>query len=120
MPSALLRTCSAAPGCPNLTKGGPCPEHARAQEQQRGSAAKRGYGRPWARFRQRFIGMLIAAGLVPACGVSLPTGPNTRAFSRCVEEGRLTVADLHLDHEPPLADEERQDAHAVQDIRRVG
>lgn len=114
-----MRTCSES-GCPELVKSGTCATHSRAVEQRRGSAAQRGYGRPWARFRQRFIDMLIAADITPACGASLLIGPNTKAFSQCVTEGRLTTSDLHLDHEPPLTQEERADRSKVNDPRRVG
>lgn len=120
MPSALLRCCP-SPGCPELTTGGPCATHARVREQRRGSAASRGYGPKWKAFRLRFSGLLIAAGVAPACGASLPgLGPNTNAFSQCAAEGRLETNRLHLDHEPPLTDEERADVRTVCDIRRVG
>jgi 5-methylcytosine-specific restriction protein A len=50
MPRAL-RVCS-TPGCPELTTGGRCDECKRKAEQQRGTAAARGYGkrhRAWRR-----------------------------------------------------------------------
>lgn len=43
MPARPLRPC-VYPGCPNLVGTGSCPDHARRREQQRGHAAKRGYG----------------------------------------------------------------------------
>lgn len=46
--------CSVA-GCPTLTTGGRCDEHKRKAEQQRGSAAERGYsGKAW-RFARRTV-----------------------------------------------------------------
>jgi hypothetical protein len=42
------------------------------------------------------------------------------AHSRCRAEGRLNDRDLHLDHDPPLTDDERKDWRNVCDPRRVG
>ena len=121
MPTALLRPCPAGGGtCPELTEGGPCPAHATQREQRRGSAASRGYGRRWEAFKWSFISALSAAGITPACGASLPGGPHTKAYSRCAAEGRLEVRGLHLDHDPPLTDDERQHRRTVCDRARVG
>lgn len=46
-PRKTLSICS-LPGCPQLAYGGRCEDHKRKAEQQRGSAAERGYGgRAW-------------------------------------------------------------------------
>ena len=117
MPTALLRACS-HDGCPELVESGACPGHQRQVEQRRGSAASRGYGRAWQTFRQLFIGMLIAAGIAPVCGARLFGGPSPH--SRCAAAGRLVQVRLHLDHDPPLTDAERQVESAVCDPKRVG
>jgi hypothetical protein len=61
---------------------------------------------------------LVYQGILPVCGAVLPKGPQTKD-SQCRETGRLNASDLHLDHEPPLSDHERSDAHAVCDPTRV-
>jgi 5-methylcytosine-specific restriction protein A len=118
MPAALLRPCG--PHCPVLVRSGRCAEHRRAAEQRRGSASRRGYGRFWERFRVWFISLLVSAGSAPVCGASLPGGPDTRRFSQCAQRGVLNDVDLHVDHEPPLTDEERTDRAKVCDPLRVG
>ena len=50
MPIAPWRPCP-TPQCPRLTRRGPCVACRRAQDQQRGSAAARGYGRRWQQYR---------------------------------------------------------------------
>ncbi len=58
MPSRPLRPCSKPGGCPNLTTGRYCAEHehlANRHEQDRESAAKRGYGRKWQSARESFL-----------------------------------------------------------------
>lgn len=118
-PSALLRAC-AHPGCPELVESGSCPTHTRQAEQRRGSAASRGYDYYWTSvFRPFFINLLIAAGIPPVCGAALPGGPSMAA-SRCRAEGRLEWRRLHLDHDPPLKDDERRDRKAVCNPMRVG
>ena len=67
--------------------------------------------------------MLVDAGITPVCGASLPTGPGPE-HSQCHAAGlyAYTSADgssLHLDHEPPLQDHERQDVQAVCDPARI-
>lgn len=54
MASAALTLCP-EPGCPNLTKGGPCPPHKKQRELRRGSAHSRGYGVAWRRIRARVL-----------------------------------------------------------------
>jgi 5-methylcytosine-specific restriction protein A len=53
-----MKPCS-YPGCPNLTQERYCAEHkqaeARRYDQRRGSAAQRGYGRDWQRYRVSFL-----------------------------------------------------------------
>jgi hypothetical protein len=102
-----------------------CPDCSRGYEQGRGSAHARGYGAQWEQFRSLFVMLLAAKGIPEACGSSLPGGPNTKAFSACAKAGRLAaVSDdgtaLHLDHEPPLRPEEREDMRKVNDPLRVG
>lgn len=56
MPRRPRPPCS-VPGCPELTdRGGRCPQHQREAEQQRGSAAERGYdSRRWAWIRRAYL-----------------------------------------------------------------
>lgn len=96
-----------------------CAAHAREREQYRGSAASRGYDRAWFAFRDRFKAMLIAVGIVPACGASLPGGPAMQA-SECRRRGHLNIDKLHLHHDPPLRPEERSIRRLVCDPLRVG
>ncbi len=68
MPTAMHRTCR-TPGCPNPAAGhmGYCAQHAplyeRQRQQERGTAAQRGYGARWARLR------LLVLRAQPACTV---------------------------------------------------
>lgn len=122
MPTAPLRPCP-EPQCPILTRGGPCPEHARQREQRRGTASARGYNQSWVRFRPTFIAALVDAGILPVCGAALPTGPKPTA-SQCHAQGvsTFTSADgssLHLDHEPALDDWERRDPARVCQMDRI-
>jgi hypothetical protein len=48
-----MRVCS-EPGCPELTQGGRCPDHARAYEQKRGRRQARGYTAVHDRLRARW------------------------------------------------------------------
>ena len=59
MPKRPKRPCS-YPGCPKLTDGRFCDEHAKQEAQQyeryrRDPAAKKRYGRTWKRLRDRYI-----------------------------------------------------------------
>ena len=59
MPKRPKRSCS-YPGCPNLTDGRFCEEHARKEAKRyekydRDPAVRRRYGRAWKRIRDRFI-----------------------------------------------------------------
>lgn len=54
MPVRPKRPCT-TPRCPELTDGGPCEKHKRQKERQRGSAAERGYGSRWQRYREWFL-----------------------------------------------------------------
>ena len=62
MPLRSLKPCQ-YPGCPNLIRSGRyCTEHAaldqraqRAYDEQRGNAARRGYGYRWRRLRRLFL-----------------------------------------------------------------
>ena len=62
---------------------------------------------------------MIRLGIAPVCGAALPGGP-PMTDSQCKAAGRLNASRLHLDHNPPLRPEERQDRHAVEDMHRVG
>ncbi len=83
-----------------------------------GSSSSRGYGSAWQAFRRRFIAQLVQMNIIPVCGASLPSGPQT-AHSRCRELGLMVGHGLHLDHEPPLTDAERANRAAVCDERRI-
>lgn len=66
---------------------------------------------------------MIAQGIAPICGATLPGGPVT-SDSRCRAQGlrvdaSLDGSGLHLDHEPPLRLDERSQQRAVCDPRRV-
>jgi 5-methylcytosine-specific restriction protein A len=58
MPTKAPVACS-EPGCPRLTCGGPCPDHAQRRletaDRARGSAAARGYDRRWRARRRLFL-----------------------------------------------------------------
>lgn len=105
-------------GCPTLTDSRFCPAHAKAKEHQRGKTAERGYGGRWQAFRLVFVDQLASAGQHAICGASLPTGPQT-TDSACKAAGYLVYDDLHVDHEPPLEDWERQIVARVCDPNRV-
>jgi 5-methylcytosine-specific restriction protein A len=47
-----MKVCT-EPGCPVLVDHGRCPAHAKAKEQARPSAHKRGYTREWSRYSKR-------------------------------------------------------------------
>lgn len=87
----------------------------------RGSASARGYTSYWSKvFVPWFKQLLASLGIPPACGYSLPGGPDMRPFSQCRAEGRINVEHLHVDHQPPLETWERTNQQAVCDQRRVG
>lgn len=115
MPSPALRPC--AGGCGQLVGRGRCRTCANRLEQQRGSSTDRGYGQTWIRFRHWWLGELVRQLHVPICGATLDGGPVTDD-SRCKVQGIDTYANadgssLHLDHEPPLRDDERPDTSKV-------
>jgi hypothetical protein len=62
---------------------------------------------------------LLTLGQPVACGASLPNGP-LMVDSACARAGLLVTTRLHLDHEPPLRPDERDDPHAICDPLRVG
>jgi 5-methylcytosine-specific restriction protein A len=80
------------PRCDALVVRGYCPRHARRREQDRGTAARRGYDYRWQvrslRFRQ----------LYPLCGMR--PGNQRPVCSLCFETGRATLANL-VDHVVP-------------------
>lgn len=124
--TTLLRDAPKRPcagNCGALVTRGRCPSCQRANEERRGTAAERGYGSAWQAFRPRYIGMLVALGISPVCGATLPDGPSV-SHSRCKADGRLTFtsqdgSSLHLNHEPPLRDDERLRVSAVCDPMRI-
>ena len=69
------------PGCPKLTDGMYCEEHARLHASDRASASVRGYDSRWEKARKRFL------KAHPLC-------------VRCMEQGRLTRATV-VDHIVP-------------------
>lgn len=122
MPSTPRVACTGtSPDCEgSYAQGrGACAPCSRKVEQRQGSAHARGYTSRWRRFRETFRNRLIAQGIAPLCGASLPIGPRMTA-SRCQAEGRETSERLHLHHDPPLRDDERSDPRAVCNLRRVG
>lgn len=77
-----LRVCG-QPGCPALTRDGYCPAHTReAPQEQRPTAAQRGYGAKWARYSKRY------RQEHPYC-------------IRCLERGRQTPT-AAVDHIKPV------------------
>lgn len=88
MPRKPQRPCR-FPGCPNLTDGVYCEEHARQMEQhyekfQRGYSPGKRYGRAWKRIRDRYVHKH------PLCEL-------------CLKEGRyVAVEEVH--HIVPLAE----------------
>lgn len=118
LPAPLLHIC-AEPDCPELVaRGRWCLAHEREHARHRGSAHSRGYTRRWREFKAWFIQRLIRAGIAPVCGARWPGEPPT-GDSLCQRDGRLTAVRLHLDHTPPLTDEERGNEQAVCDEHRV-
>ena len=88
MPTKPKRPCS-YPGCPKLTDGRFCEEHAkeeakRYEKYDRDPAVRRRYGRAWKRIRDRYIQEH------PLCEL-------------CQQEGRLTPAE-EVHHKKPLAE----------------
>jgi 5-methylcytosine-specific restriction protein A len=87
MPKKPKRPCS-SPGCPELTDGRFCPEHAkkeasRYEKYQRDPETRKRYGRAWKRIRDRYI------AAHPLC-------------EECKRQGKLTpAAEVH--HILPLA-----------------
>ncbi len=82
------RPCS-YPGCPKLTDGRFCEEHAKAEAKRyekydRDPAVRRRYGRAWKRIRDRYIQEH------PLCEL-------------CQQDGRLTPAE-EVHHKKPLAE----------------
>ena len=88
MPRKPQRPCR-YPGCPHLTDGVYCEEHAKVMEQhyekfQRGYSPGKRYGRAWKRIRDRYVHKH------PLC-------------EQCLKEGRyVAVEEVH--HIVPLAD----------------
>lgn len=88
MPTKPKRPCS-YPGCPKLTDGRFCEEHAKAEAKRyekydRDLAVRRRYGRAWKRIRDWYIQEH------PLCEL-------------CQQEGKLTPAE-EVHHKKPLAE----------------
>jgi 5-methylcytosine-specific restriction protein A len=96
----LLHPCGGEERCPTLVPHGRCPEHARALDLRRGTAAQRGYGPAWERLKAMFRGALIRAGSPLVCGARLQGAPVT-THSACQAAGVLNASDLHVDHIKP-------------------
>lgn len=125
VPSGPERICAGSCGTTIQARvgGDRCPACARQVEQMRGSASARGYGSAWARWRLIYISTLVRLGIAPVCGATMPDGPQT-THSACKAAGLMTGLSsngegLHLNHEPPLRDEERRVVHLVCDSRRI-
>ena len=87
MPRKPKRPCS-SPGCPRLTDGRYCEEHAKAEAKRyekydRDPAVRRRYGRAWKRIRDSYIQQH------PLC-------------EKCGETGKLTPAE-EVHHKLPLS-----------------
>ncbi len=87
MPRKPKRPCS-YPGCPRLTDGRYCEEHAklevkRYEKYDRDPAVRRRYGRAWKRIRDRYI------SAHPLC-------------EECLKAGRMTPAE-EVHHKLPLS-----------------
>ena len=88
MPRKPKRPCS-YPGCPNLTDGRYCEEHAKAEAKRyekydRDPAVRRRYGRAWKRIRDSYV------QLHPLCEL-------------CQKDGKL-VATEEVHHKVPLSE----------------
>lgn len=90
MPSAPLRPCAAQP-CEALVSKGYCPEHERAKDQRRGTAASRGYD-----YKTWRIGIRDPhIRRHPLCGGKRDDAYQSSA-SQCQREGIVTAAtDVH-------------------------
>lgn len=115
MPRAPLRLCSGCRG--RVPIGKPCPRCARAarkrSDARRGTAAVRGYGSAWARWRRRWLDRH------PLCGDRLDG--RSAEHSRCWAEGRLVPA-AEVDHIRPVSgpdDPRFYDPAAVQSLCRA-
>lgn len=86
MPTAPLRLCL-FPRCGVRVPGGYCAQH------DRPSAAKRGYGRPWQRYRREWL------SAHPFCGDRADGW--SAEHSVCRAEGLETLA-THVDHIDPV------------------
>lgn len=125
MPAAPERLCSGTCGRTLKATGRrtKCEACARTVEQTRGTRTARGYGSTWTRWRLHYLAALVAQGIPPICGATLPEGPQT-THSQCKAAGLWTGSSsqregLHLNHEPPLRDDERAFPHLVCDARRI-
>lgn len=83
MPS-VQRKCP-TPGCPTLTNGGHCPQHARNRERTRGTTTQRGYGWDYQQARAK---ALDGATHCWKCGQPFtPTNPATGGHAKDVRAG---------------------------------
>ena len=98
MPRKPKRPCS-HPGCPNLTEGRFCEEHAKLVNQnyekyERDPQSKRRYGRAWKRIRDKYV------SLHPFCEL-------------CYEKGILVETE-EVHHKKKLSDGGTHDSHIYQ------
>jgi hypothetical protein len=96
---APLRPCR--PGCPELTRGGPCERH-RAERHQRidatrGTSTTRGYGPHWRIHRMRVLRHLPATAYRDAQGVIRGHGPLC-VMCQVLDQQRTPATDVdHID-----------------------
>jgi 5-methylcytosine-specific restriction protein A len=100
MPCKPKRPCS-FPGCPRLTDGRFCEEHAKLEAQRyerygRDPAAKKRYGRTWKRIRDRYI------KAHPLC-------------ERCAKDMKITPAE-EVHHIKPLSHGGTNDEHNLMSL----
>lgn len=81
MPSKPLRPCTHH-GCPALVQYGACPTHRQQRDQQRGTAAQRGYGARHREWRAQVF----------------------RVYPNCVDCGAMGRPDDHADHAKRIRD----------------
>lgn len=123
MPAAPARPCAGSCGQVGIWSGPRCPACAQAQEATRRTRRVITYSETWwRRWRRGFVVRLVAAGINPECGATMPGGPATNP-SECRRLGLRTVferdRDMHLHHEPELTVEEQADRSAVCDELRI-
>jgi 5-methylcytosine-specific restriction endonuclease McrA len=112
----ILRPCS-IPGCPELTPGGPCERHRRAQQREqderRGTSAERGYDANHRRLRilcfQRDAWRCVDCGWEPDIVADfrrfdLGDPPIDRVLDELRDRHNRGERHLHADHKIPIAE----------------